>query len=89
MLLNRLHTSFNKIQNIILHSGPTPCNGDSGGGILFSKIDDSIERWYLKGIVSVASWDKTHSTCISNSYTVFTNVSSNADFLRKIIKVYS
>ena len=73
----------------MLMLGATVCSGDSGGGIVFKYNDKGVWRWYLRGVVSVAPMDETHTTCRRNSYTVFTAVMAHADFIKPIIEAYS
>ncbi|XP_043583759.1 modular serine protease-like [Bombus pyrosoma] len=64
-------------------NGSSVCNGDSGGGLIFS----SNTLWYLKGIVSVTI-SKTiggSTTCNSDTYSLYTQVSNHLLWIQDII----
>ncbi|XP_077295362.1 chymotrypsin-like elastase family member 2A [Arctopsyche grandis] len=69
-------------------NGTTVCNGDSGAGLVFPSSERGQKRWYLTGLVSVGSLDDTRMTCANNSYTIFTNIYKNADFIHSVLKRY-
>ncbi|XP_059616531.1 uncharacterized protein LOC132261647 [Phlebotomus argentipes] len=55
-----------------------PCNGDSGGGLIF----DVNGRWTLRGIVSASLSDMLTSSCNLKEYVVFTDVAKYSDWIR-------
>ncbi|XP_077297589.1 modular serine protease-like [Arctopsyche grandis] len=69
-------------------NGTALCNGDSGGGLVFSTYERGTTLWYLRGIVSVSNPDDTGNTCRNNMYTVFTNVSVHKDFISDLMETY-
>lgn len=70
-------------------SGPTVWSGDSGGGFMVSVRERDIDKWYLFGIVSVGPIDKSSgSTCKSNTYTVYTDLTKHSEYFEKIIYDY-
>lgn len=57
------------------------CQGDSGGGLVFSKSSsDSKQVYFLRGIVS--SGPNKDDSCDSNEYTLFTNIAHFNDFVK-------
>ncbi|GAB0092288.1 hypothetical protein DMENIID0001_072780 [Sergentomyia squamirostris] len=54
-----------------------PCNGDSGGGLIF----DRNGRWTLRGVVSTALSTDGSNTCNLNEYVVFTDVAQFTDWI--------
>lgn len=48
------------------------CNGDSGGGLVFKKTEDGVERHYIRGIVS--NGPSKLGGCNRNHYTAFTTI---------------
>lgn len=57
------------------------CQGDSGGGLVFSKDEGNRKVFYLRGIVSTGP--NNHGSCNSNQYTLFTNSAHFSDLIRK------
>ncbi|GAB0091378.1 Peptidase S1 domain-containing protein [Sergentomyia squamirostris] len=53
----------------------SPCNGDSGGGLLIDKED----KWFLKGIVSTSL--SKQQICDPNEYVVFVDVVPFVDWI--------
>ncbi|XP_055716602.1 serine protease gd-like isoform X2 [Phlebotomus papatasi] len=58
-----------------------PCNGDSGGGLIF----DINGRWTIRGIVSASLSDMLTSSCNLKEYVVFTDVAKYMDWIRTFI----
>lgn len=58
-------------------NGTSPCNGDSGGGIVFSRNN----IWYLRGLVSL-SVAKSNNLCDAKNYIVFTDLTKFGDFIQ-------
>lgn len=56
------------------------CQGNSGSGIAFAKTEQTATRFYLGGVVSVAS-DKLDS-CNNDQFALITNVVYYSDFLQ-------
>ncbi|XP_077283399.1 modular serine protease-like [Arctopsyche grandis] len=71
-----------------LDRGTTVCSGDSGGGMVFKTTEKGVTRWYIRGIVSAGALDYSRTTCLPNSYTIFTSIFSQKDFLSKLINKY-
>ncbi|KAL7034191.1 hypothetical protein ACKWTF_007887 [Chironomus riparius] len=64
--------------------GRGPCNGDSGGGFIMK----SNNKWYLRGIVSAALFDKEMYMCDTKNYAVFTDVAIFKDWILTQMEVY-
>ncbi|KAL1502648.1 hypothetical protein ABEB36_007762 [Hypothenemus hampei] len=62
-------------------NGSGPCNGDSGSAFLLRR--NGI--FYLRGIVSTALSEATHTSCNLQEYVVFTDASKYLDWLIRII----
>lgn len=60
-------------------NGTSACNGDSGAGILFPKIDN---RYHLQGIVSIGHRQQSTNHCDPNQYTVFTKAGIYTDWIK-------
>lgn len=56
--------------------GTSPCNGDSGGGIVFNRNN----VWYLRGLVSL-SVAKNGYLCDTGNYVIFTDLTKFNDFI--------
>lgn len=70
-------------------SGPTVCTGDSGGGFMVSIKERDVDKWYLFGIVSIGPVeDSIGTTCKSNTYTVYTDITKHSDYIENIIYDY-
>lgn len=54
-----------------------PCNGDSGGPLLFQRRG----RWTLRGVVSTALYIDNTNICDLNEYVVFTDVAKFRDWI--------
>lgn len=61
-------------------SGTSPCNGDSGGGLVLKRNRDT---WYLRGIVSLSVAKENLNFCDPNYYVIFTDTARYVDFIRK------
>lgn len=59
--------------------GNSVCNGDSGGGLVFT---DNY-RFYLRGIVSISAQKRNQLMCDPNRYSVFTDVSKFLKWIRQ------
>ncbi|KAG8236527.1 hypothetical protein J437_LFUL015801, partial [Ladona fulva] len=71
-------------------NGTGPCNGDSGGGLMFPVSEDENGRngnirWFLRGIVSLSLLDFKKGTCDLNNYIIFTDVSKYGDWISQFI----
>ncbi|XP_076181580.1 uncharacterized protein LOC143153855 isoform X1 [Ptiloglossa arizonensis] len=65
-------------------NGSSVCDGDSGGGLVFKRGN----LWYLEGIVSVSLGTALVGgtiTCASNSYSLYTRVSSHITWIQNVI----
>ncbi|GAB0092292.1 hypothetical protein DMENIID0001_072820 [Sergentomyia squamirostris] len=60
----------------------TPCNGDSGGGLLFVKDN----KWTLRGVVSTSLSDNQTSACNQKEYVVFTDVLPFLEWIKSFSK---
>ncbi|RZF45138.1 hypothetical protein LSTR_LSTR000548 [Laodelphax striatellus] len=61
-------------------TGVSACNGDSGGGMVFSLGS----RWYLRGIVSIAV-PKDNKICDPNHFIIFTDVAKYITWINENI----
>ncbi|XP_055678844.1 serine protease gd-like [Lutzomyia longipalpis] len=61
-----------------------PCNGDSGGSLVFDKDG----RWTLRGVVSTSLLTDGSNTCNLNEYVVFTDVVPFTDWILSFDKEY-
>uniref|UniRef100_A0A1B0CAQ3 Putative trypsin-like serine protease n=1 Tax=Lutzomyia longipalpis TaxID=7200 RepID=A0A1B0CAQ3_LUTLO len=72
----RSHEAFSKItsENTFCagwrNGTDGPCNGDSGGGLIFNRDD----YWFIRGVVSTSLSDKKSLACDQNEYVVFTDI---------------
>lgn len=57
------------------------CHGDSGGGLVFPATEGYIERYYLRGIVSIAPADEGSNACNTAVYTGFTRIQQHEHFI--------
>nr|WGN96293.1 setae polypeptide [Ochrogaster lunifer] len=62
------------------NNGTPLCKGDGGGGLVFPKYDQGVERYYLRGIVSTAP--NNENLCNANTLTTFTRVRMHEDFIK-------
>lgn len=60
-------------------AGTSPCNGDSGGGMVFNR--NSI--WYLRGVVSLSVAKEGLNFCDPRYYVTFTDLAKFRDFIDK------
>lgn len=62
------------------------CQGDSGGGLVFSRVNSYTGKtvFYLRGIVS--NGPNKDGSCDSDLYTVFTNTAHYSDFILNLVK---
>lgn len=56
------------------------CQGNSGSGIAFAKTDETVTRFYLRGVVSVAAGKL--DSCNNDQFALITNVAYYSDFLQ-------
>ncbi|XP_055695250.1 serine protease gd-like [Lutzomyia longipalpis] len=74
----RSHDAFTKITSEVTfcagwrNGTDGPCNGDSGGGLMFEREG----RWTLRGVVSTSLTDRQSNLCDLKEYVVFTDVVS-------------
>ena len=89
-LLRRLHERLESPNFIItvssillINSGTTTCNGDSGGSLSVEKDG----RWFIRGMVSFGVPKKVkfegeeRSLCHPNQYSLFADVASYVDWI--------
>lgn len=55
-----------------LNSNVSVCQGDSGGGLVFSQLEKGRQVFYLRGIVSTGA--NKQDSCDSDKYSTFTNI---------------
>lgn len=55
------------------------CQGDSGGGLVFPKVVNGKNVYFIRGIVS--NGPSSMGSCDSNQYTAFTNTAHFSDFI--------
>jgi hypothetical protein len=60
-------------------NGTSPCNGDSGGAMVFNRSG----LWYLRGIVSLSVAKEGPSFCDPRYYVIFTDVAKFSDFIQR------
>lgn len=68
-------------------NGTSACNGDSGSGMVFSKIDHRTTRWQLRGIVSLSVALQNEAKCNTSHYVVFTDVAKHVDWIKEQIRL--
>ncbi|KAK6621253.1 hypothetical protein RUM43_011559 [Polyplax serrata] len=67
-------------------NGTSVCNGDSGGGMVFPYKDrNGVERWYLRGIVSISPARNDSRVCDTSHYVVFTDVAKFLPWLDNFV----
>lgn len=60
-------------------NGTSPCNGDSGGAMVFNRNG----LWYIRGIVSLSVAKEGPSFCNPRYYIIFTDVAKFSDFTQR------
>lgn len=60
-------------------TGVSVCQGDSGGGLAFSKVINQKNKYFIRGIVSTGA-NKAQS-CDNDKYTTFTNTAFFTEFI--------
>ncbi|KAJ9583785.1 hypothetical protein L9F63_021875 [Diploptera punctata] len=63
------------------NNGTGVCNGDSGGGLMFSHNG----TWTLQGVVSVSPRRRGTSFCDPTKYTIFTKVAMYAKWIKYVL----
>lgn len=58
-------------------NGAGPCDGDSGGGLVLKRNN----KWYLRGIISVALANQKTKICDTNSFVVYTDTAKFQDWI--------
>ncbi|XP_026318464.1 modular serine protease-like [Hyposmocoma kahamanoa] len=61
-------------------TGPALCKGDSGGGLVFPNIESGVERFYLRGIMSVAPINENNGC---STLSGFTQILKHEHFIRE------
>ncbi|XP_017770016.1 PREDICTED: transmembrane protease serine 11E-like [Nicrophorus vespilloides] len=67
-------------------NGTSVCNGDSGGGMFFSKTTSNGEVWELRGLVSV-SLALQGKYCDPYNYVVFSDLAHHKQWLNSVLTV--
>uniref|UniRef100_A0A1B0DAG2 Uncharacterized protein n=1 Tax=Phlebotomus papatasi TaxID=29031 RepID=A0A1B0DAG2_PHLPP len=79
----RSHDAFSKITSEVTfcagwrNGTDGPCNGDSGGGLMFSREG----KWTLRGVVSTSLTDRQSNLCDLKEYVVFTDIVTFASWI--------
>lgn len=69
-------------------SGVGPCNGDSGGGMYLKAQDtNGIDRWFLRGLVSLSLQDHETQMCDLSNYIVFTDLSKFGGWIYEVTRL--
>ncbi|XP_071443128.1 serine protease gd-like [Hetaerina americana] len=82
------HFTSNRTMCAGSRDGSGPCNGDSGGGLLFLVTDNNDSRWFLRGIVSLSLTD-VGRLCDLRNYIVYSDVAKFGNWLSTYIHVDS
>ncbi|XP_026749327.2 modular serine protease-like [Galleria mellonella] len=80
----RRYLTYDKICAGYIDKGTAVCHGDSGGGLVLPALERSIERYYLRGVVSTSPRSEDHS-CNSRTLSTFTRILSHASFIKRFI----
>ncbi|KAG6460417.1 hypothetical protein O3G_MSEX011977 [Manduca sexta] len=64
-------------------NGTAVCRGDSGGGLMFSKMVKGKERFFLRGIVSTSP--STENACNIFAWAAFTHILKHEGFLKTVV----
>lgn len=64
-------------------SGSSIFNSDSGGGLVFERIENQEATYYIRGLVSLGV--QSEGTCDSYKYSTYTKISSHMTFIRESI----
>ncbi|XP_059481297.1 serine protease gd-like [Neocloeon triangulifer] len=67
------------------NGGGGPCKGDSGGGLYIRSAQS--KRWYIRGIVSQAVWDRNQNSCDPSKNVVFTDISKTWSWIVREISL--
>lgn len=67
--------------------GSTVCQGDSGGGLVFSQklAYQRKSRWFLQGIVSNGPLNANKTSCHPMTYTAYTRIIKLNEWLLKLL----
>ncbi|KAM3956851.1 modular serine protease-like [Aphomia sociella] len=80
----RKYLTYDKICAGYIDKGTAVCHGDSGGGLVLPALERSVERYFLRGIVSTSPSAGDHG-CNSRTLSTFTRLLSHASFLKRFI----
>lgn len=76
--------------DFIFVQGLSVCQGDSGGGLVFSERRRGEEIWHLRALVSVAPVETNlrtnRTTCRFDTYSAFTEVYKHKDWMIQILR---
>ncbi|XP_073964065.1 serine protease 27-like isoform X3 [Choristoneura fumiferana] len=67
-------------------TGAGVCRGDSGGGLVFPNVERGIQRYYLRGVLSVAP--RNEHRCNVHTYAAFTHIFSHATFIKDRVPIF-
>lgn len=65
--------------------GTSVCNGDSGGGLFFSKNVEEDLQWHIRGIVSLSVAKNNAPICDPEHFVLFTDVSRYISWINSFI----
>ncbi|XP_039315599.1 limulus clotting factor C [Solenopsis invicta] len=68
-------------------SGSTPCNGDSGSGLMI--FDYALQRYHLRGVVSLTISNGPLEICDPTKFVVFADVAKYLPWIQQQIYPYS
>ncbi|XP_076641281.1 proclotting enzyme [Halictus rubicundus] len=66
-------------------NGTGPCNGDSGSGFIL--YDLNLDRYFLRGIVSLSLLDKSNMSCDLAQYVVYVDIAKHLDWIYQQLSV--
>lgn len=79
------HTdTLTSLITFVLIAGTSVCNGDSGGGMYFTKNDDA-DVWQIRGLVSIGV-ALQGKTCNPSHYVIFTDLAKHLDWIKETMQ---
>ncbi|GBP30644.1 Modular serine protease [Eumeta japonica] len=61
-------------------NGTALCKGDSGGGLVFAKTEEQLQRYYLRGVASTAP--NNDKKCNTHAVPTFTHILAHEHFIK-------
>ncbi|XP_059044799.1 modular serine protease-like [Achroia grisella] len=80
----RRYLTYDKICAGYIDKATAVCHGDSGGGLVLRALERSIDRYYLRGVVSISPSAGDHG-CNSRTLSTFTRILSHSSFIKRFI----